>query len=161
MGILIIIVAKIALILSFIAIKRSNRIAKTDFILSHRPYVWAKNMKSKSALNEVNIKVLNSPAKMKRETYSYYIIDKQENKTPIEEQKHSNIIRYPDKTQYTNTSPRVTDAVVQNLNGGQYLERIIELEYSWLSDNKRYFFNSKSRWDKKSHQWISIHQIAD
>ena len=168
MGIVILIVAKIAFILSIISLKRTNKLAKTDFILSHRPFVWAENSEYKdknhmmNSINEVIIKVLNSPANIIREFYSYYTIDDQGNKTIVEESEYGNIIRYPENNKpYLIVSSEVSESIFQNLSSDQELERFIEIDYSWLSTDKRYIYKSNCRFDKNKNIWKSINQVAN
>lgn len=161
-GILVLVLAKVAFILSIIAIRKSNKIAKNDFILSHRPFVWAENTENHS-MNEVILKVINAPAKILRQFYSYYTIDNQGNRFKIEEiEINNNEIKYPDRlTPYIQVSPMVDHNVIQKLKSDQELERMIEIDYSWLSSKKNFAFKSKSRFDKESKNWKSLNQEAN
>jgi hypothetical protein len=163
------ILALIALCLSIVSTVRTNNLANKDFLLTHRPFVWVENFGYLNAqniivnqINKVMIMLLNSPAKFHKENIEYYIIDNQNTKTIIETQELSGMIRYPsEKSQYTNTSSLVTDQIVQGLNQNQELERIINIEYSWLSSEKKYFFKSKWRLDKQYKNWKTVEQFAD
>jgi len=162
-------IALIALALSIISTVKTNNLARKDYLLTHRPFVWVENFGYLNnqniivnPINKVMYMIINSPAKFHNEFIEYYIVDNQNNKTIIETQEFTGIIRYPsDKTQYTNTSSLVTDQIVQGLNANQELERIINIEYSWLSSEKKYFFNSKWRLNKQNMNWKTVEQNAD
>lgn len=163
------VLALIALIISVITAKKTYNLANKDFLLTHRPFVWVEKFGYLNnqniiieSINQVMIMLLNSPAKFHREYFEYYIIDNLNNKSVIETQEYLGEIRYPsDKSQYTNTSSQVTTQIVQALTINQELERIIRIDYSWLSSEKQYFFEAKWRLDKVSQTWKVITQTAD
>jgi hypothetical protein len=161
--------ALIALIISVITATKTYNLANKDFLLTHRPFVWVENFGYLNnqniiinPINQVMIMLLNSPAKFHKEHFEYYIIDNLNNKTVIETQEYLGEIRYPsEKSQYTNSSSQVTTQIAQALTINQELERIIKIEYSWLSSEKQYFFEAKWRLDKVSQTWKVITQTAD
>ncbi len=163
------IIALTAFILSIITSVKTNNLTNKDYLLTHRPFVWVENFGYLNdqniivnAINQVIIRVLNSPANFIKEYYEYYIIDNEGNKTIIEKQEYLNQIRYPDdKSQYTNTSSKVTERIVEALQEYQEIERIIRIDYSWLSSEKLYYFEAKWRLDKTSRTWKVITQKAD
>ena len=161
--------ALIALIISIVTAVKTHNLANKDFLLTHRPFVWVENfgyLNNQNVIinpiNQVMIMLLNSPAKFHREFFEYYIIDNLNTKTVIETQEYQGQIRYPsEKSQYTNTSSQVTIQTAQLLTINQELERIIRIDYSWLSSEKKYFFEAKWRLDKDSQTWKVITQTAD
>lgn len=161
--------ALIAIIISIYSAVKTHILANKDFLLTHRPFVWVENfgyLNNQNLIinpvNQVMIMILNSPAKFHREYFEYYIIDDLDNKVIIDIQEYLGIIRYPsDKSQYTNISSNVTNQIEQNLTINQELERIIRIDYSWLSSEKRYFFEAKWRFEKNSKTWKIISQTAD
>jgi hypothetical protein len=161
--------ALVALIISIIATVKTNTLAKKDYLLTHRPFVWIENfgyLDNKNLVvnpvNQVMIRVLNSPATFLKEYYEYYIIDDKGNKTIVEKQEYEGQIRYPDdKSQYTNTSSKVTDQIYLSLQANQQLERIIKIEYAWLSSEKTYFFEATWKLDKQSKTWKIVTQNAN
>ena len=161
--------ALIAIFISILSAVKTHNLANKDFLLTHRPFVWVENfgyLNSQNSIvnsiNEIMIMLLNSPAKFHKEYFEYYIIDNLNNKTIIETQEYFGQIRYPsEKSQYTNTSSLVTPQIVQALTINQELERIIKIDYSWLSSEKKYFFEAKWRLDKVSQTWKVITQTAD
>ena len=163
------IIALVALILSIISTVKTNNLANKDYMLTHRPFVWVENFgyldNQNIIVNPINkfmIKVLNSPANFINEYYEYYIIDNLGNKNIVEKQEYENQIRYPDdKSQYTNTSSKVTEQKLIALNANQEMERIIRIDYSWLSSEKVYFFEAKWRLEKTTKKWKVINQSAD
>ncbi len=162
-------IALVALFISIFTSIRTNDITNKDYFLTHRPYVWVENFgyldnqnKIINPINEVMIRVLNSPATFIGEYYEYYLVDKQGIKTTVEKQEYKNQIRYPDdKSQYTNTSSKVTEQLVNFLPPDQILERIAKINYSWLSSEKTYFFEAKWRFDTRDKSWIIIAQKAN
>lgn len=162
-------IALLAFIGSMISYSETNKLANKDFLLTHRPFVWVENFgyvddqkKLITPINEVMIRVLNSPANLIKEYYEYYIIDNNGNKTVLEKQEYTNHIRYPDdKSQYTRKSSEVTEQSIARLNHNQELERIIRIDYSWLSSDKIYFYETKQRLDKKHKTWKIIKQEAN
>jgi len=158
-----------ALFLSILTFVKTNNLANKDYFLTHRPFVWVENFGYLndqnivvSPINQVMIRVLNSPAKFINEYIEYYILDENGNKTTIEKQVYKNQIRYPDdKSQYTNTSSNITDKLFADLELSQEMERLIRIDYSWLSSEKVYFFEAKWRLDKKDKTWKVISQNAD
>ena len=163
------IIALVALILSIISTVKTNNLANKDYMLTHRPFVWVENFGYLdnqniivNPINKVMIRVLNSPANFINEYYEYYIIDNLGNKNIVEKQEYENQIRYPDdKSQYTNTSSKVTEQKLIALNANQEMERIIRIDYSWLSSEKVYFFEAKWRLEKTTKKWKVINQSAD
>lgn len=163
------VLALLALIISIVTATKTHNLASKDFLLTHRPFVWVENfgyLNNQNVIinpiNQVMIMLLNSPAKFHREYFEYYVVDNMNNKTVIETQEYFGQIRYPgEKSQYTNTSGQVTTQTAQNLTANQELERIIRIEYSWLSAEKEYFFEAKWRFDKTSQTWKVITQTAD
>ena len=164
-----VIIALVALILSIITSVKTNNLANKDYLLTHRPFVWVENFGYLNnqniivnPINQVMIRVLNSPANFIKEYFEYYIIDNEGNKSIIENQEYENQIRYPDdKSQYTNTSSKVTKQLLATLNENQEMERIIIIDYSWLSSEKVYYFEAKWRLEKVSKTWKIITQNAD
>jgi len=162
-------IALFALFLSIISTIKTNNLAKKDFLLTHRPFVWVDNFGYLNnqniivnPINKVMYMIINSPAKFHNETIEYYIIDNLNNKTVIESQELSDIIRYPsDKSQYTNTSGLVTDQIAQGLANNQEMERVINIEYSWLSSEKKYTFYAKWRLNKQDMNWQTVEQNAN
>jgi hypothetical protein len=158
-----------ALILSIITSVKTNNLANKDYLLTHRPFVWVENFGYLNdqniivnPINQVIIRVLNSPANFSKEYFEYYIIDNKGNKTILEKHEYKNQIRYPDdKSQYTNSSSKVTEHKFASLTENQEMERVIRIEYSWLSSEKEYFFEAKWRLDKTSKIWKVITQNAD
>jgi len=158
-----------ALVLSIITFVKTNNLANKDYLLTHRPFVWVENfgfLNNQNTIinpiNQVMIRILNSPAILNKEYFEYYIIDHKGNKTIIEKQEYKNQIRYPDdKSQYTNTSSNVTEQKLASLNANQEMERIIRIDYSWLSSEKIYFFEAKWRLEKTSKTWKIITQNAN
>lgn len=157
-----VLLATVSIILSIITFVKTNNLANKDYLLTHRPFVWVENFGYRNKqniivkpINEVMIRILNSPAKLNKEYFEYYIIDEKGNKTTIEKQVYQkNRIMYPDdKSQYTNTSSKVTEKIIAKLDENQEFERIIKIDYSWLSSEKEYFFEAKWRLDKKDRNW--------
>ena len=146
----------------------SWRLSKRDFLLTHRPFLWVENFGYLDSnniiiypINEVMIKVINSPANILSETYSYYIL-RDGNKKIIEEQKIGKSIKYPsDKVQYTYTSAKVNQEIVNQLQDGEKLFRLIRVEYTWLSYEKKYFFEGKWEYNKNSRKWDIVYQKAN
>ena len=161
--------AFIALIISIITAVKTHNLANKDFLLTHRPFVWVENFGYLNnqniivnPINQVMIMLLNSPAKFHREFFEYYIIDNLNIKSIVETQEYLGQIRYPsEKSQYTNTSGKVTPQLTQGLNTNQELERKIRIDYSWLSSEKKYFFEAIWRFDKVSQTWKILTQTAD
>lgn len=146
----------------------SWRLSKRDFLLTHRPFLWVENFgyldNDKIIINSINkvmIKVINSPANILSETYSYYILS-DSNKKIIEEQRIGESIKYPsDKVQYTNTSAKVTQGIVNQLQDEENLFRLIRIEYKWLSSKKKYFFEGKWEYNKNGGKWDIVYQKAN
>jgi len=143
-------------------------LSKNDFLLTHRPFVWVENF---GYLNEQNIlitppkkviiRVLHSPAQIISEEFSYFIMKNKE-KEYIEKQNYKNFIRYPDdKIQYINTSAKIIDSLIDKLEEDQELRRFIRIQYKWLSSEKKYFFESEWRYDKKDKKWDTLYQKAN
>jgi len=159
-----IVISVISAIIAFI----SWRLSKRDFLLTHRPFLWVENFgyldkdnRIITPINKVIIKVINSPAHILLETYSYYILS-DGNKKIIEAQKIKESIKYPsDKVQYTNTSAKVTQETVNQLQDEEKLFRLIRIEYTWLSYKKKYFFEGKWEYNKNGRKWDIVYQKAN
>ena len=164
MGVIPIIVSIIAAVIALI----SWRLSKSNFLLTHRPFVWVENfgyLNEQNILitppNQVIIRVLNSPAQIISEEFSYYIV-KDKGIDYIEKQNYKNFIRYPDdKSQYTNVSAKITDDLIDNLKEEQELRRFIRIQYKWLSSKKKYFFEAEWKYNRKDKKWDTIYQKAN
>jgi len=114
------IIAIIVSISSVIFAYTSWRLSKKDYLLTHRPFLWVENFgyldenqKIVQPVNQVMIKVINSPASILKEKYSYYTLD-QNTKHIINEQNIGKSIKYPnDNIQYTN-NVKITEEEINN-----------------------------------------------
>jgi nicotinamide riboside transporter PnuC len=86
-----VLIALAALIISIITSVKTNNLANKDYLLTHRPFVWVENFGYLNnqniivnPLNQVMIRVLNSPANFIKEYFEYYIIDNEGNKIILE-----------------------------------------------------------------------------
>lgn len=140
---------------------------RSSFLLTHRPFLWVENFgylnEQKviiNPINEVMIKVLNSPAEITSGKYYYYILEGSNKKT-IDDQPMEKSIKYPsDRVQYTHAA-KVTEDIANKLKPTEKLIRFIRVEYKWLSSSREYFFEGEWEYNKSNKTWDTIYQKAN
>ena len=139
----------------------SWKLSKKDFSLTHRPFVWAENFGYIDDNNimvrpagEVLFKVINAPAFISKRTIIY-----SNKEGEIACLVDGDIVLYPtDKVQYTHMCLEVEKAI-QDIKSKQIFREII-IEYSWLSSENNYFFESKWEYSFENKDWQLLSQKA-
>ncbi len=157
-----IIVALCALVVSIFALYWS----RNQYVNSSRPFVWAIDF---AVLNEkghliylpqrIAIRVTNAPAKIIQARYHFYFISER-GKEYIHKNKESVAIRFPDEKSQATYDVGDFEQLIEKRKVGEELERYIRIDYSDLSENKKYMYESNSIYDFQEKLWKVISEKA-
>ncbi len=140
--------------------------SRAQYINSSRPFVWLTDFavlnEKQQLLNKpqtVATKVTNAPAKIISAQYHFYFILGSE-KREIHKHEDNNIVRFPDeKSQATYTVGKF-EQLLKTQKSGEELERYLRIDYSALSGNKKYMYESRSKYDFQENRWRVISEKA-
>lgn len=141
-------------------IQNQNKLIEKDI----RPFVWSGSAlitvdnKSIQLLSQVNNKVINSPAKIEKATYLYYLKDETGNLDTIDfKTLNVNEIWYPiQETRIMNVNTRVSKDFIKEIPKKKELYRVVEILYDWIGSNKNqssYYFKGTWKLNKYNSKW--------
>lgn len=147
----------IALCVSIFTFFWTYRLAKENFDLSHRPYVYAgsfyyiENQYTVADPRVIILSVLNKPAKLISEKYEWLLI---KNDKPIEDKviSFTNRVVYPTSATVQYTIDQDLKPLLERLDQGVKLIRRCKIKYSWLSSKTEYEFSAEWEYVKKDWQ---------
>ena len=148
----------IALAARFVAIVSLVWSSK-QFRKSSRPFVWSMNFASlddqKKIINHPETaitQVSNSPAQINRITYEFYYMENG-NRSELHSYNDKSKVVFPsEKSQYTYTVPGF-NKLIEGLPANVKLKKYIRIEYSDLSGNEHYYYESRSYYDFNEKVW--------
>ncbi|HTK21731.1 MAG TPA: hypothetical protein VL442_19575 [Mucilaginibacter sp.] len=167
-----VLLALVAVLISYISYKDSKQIAKDGFNRNFRPYVSANNFSSivpgtntfRPDMNVLSLNVINSPANIKSLKISFYIReighpDQLLFSHPI----YHDLLIYPNLGQRTiSTSLNTISNDLALQIRPRVLIRKVFIEYTWLSNSTDvYFFKLESEYEIASQNWQELHQEAN
>ncbi len=153
-------IAVFALIISIASLYWGRK----QFESSTRPYVYfldRSDPNGKPTPQAVLFFVSNSPAQITKITYDFYYLNGKE-KVAFHQYKQENQVRYPNTSTRSEWSYVVGDfnEKLQQIPTAVKLKRQIRIDYSFLSGNGNFFYESEAEYNPKENTWKTISERA-
>ncbi len=153
-------IAVFALIISIASLYWGRK----QFESSTRPYVYfldRNDPNGKPTPQAVMFFVSNSPTLITEITYDFYYLKGKE-KVTFHQYKQENLVKYPNtstRTEWTYVVGEFYDKL-SRLPAGSKLKRRIRIDYSVLSGNSTFFYESEAEYSLKESTWKTYNERA-